>query len=138
MGKNMKNQKSQKVSFFGRIKNFFKAVAERRENEYSKRLLNLIVINSILMMWGTYILAWFGRVEIAEALSKTIATSIIAVVIGYLAKSVIENISKHTDTFGKNIEAKSAEDVIREAQERAAEFDDSAIDSENYNYNRDC
>lgn len=99
MGKNMKNQKSQKVSFFGRIKNFFKAVAERRENEYSKRLLNLIVINSILMMWGTYILAWFGRVEIAEALSKTIATSIIAVVIGYLAKSVIENISKHTDTF---------------------------------------
>lgn len=54
------------------------------------------------MMWGTYVLAWYGKTEIAETLSKTIATSIIAVVVGYLAKSVIENISKHTDTFGKN------------------------------------
>lgn len=81
---------------------FFKRISKKREAEYSKRLLNRIVNSSILMMWATYILAWCGKTEVAETLSKTIATSIIAVVVGYLAKSVIENISKHTDTFGKN------------------------------------
>ena len=54
------------------------------------------------MMWATYILAWFGKTEIAESLSKTIATSIIAVVIGYLVKSAFENISKYTTAFGEN------------------------------------
>ena len=58
------------------------------------------------MMWATYILAWCGKTDVVETLSKTIATSIIAVVVGYLAKSVIENISKHTNTFKKNLDAK--------------------------------
>lgn len=93
---------NKKKNFAYRVAGFFKSIFKKRDKEYSKRLLTKIVNNSILMMWGTYVLAWFGRTEIAEALSKTIATSIIAVVVGYLAKSVIENISKHTDTFGKN------------------------------------
>lgn len=76
----------------------------RKDKEYSKRMLTKIVNNSMLMMWASYVLAWFGKVEIAEALSKTIATSIIAVVVGYLAKSVIENISKNTTAFGSNIQ----------------------------------
>lgn len=100
------------------IGKFFKKVFKRRDEEYSKRLLTRIVNNSILMMWGTYVLAWYGKTEIAETLSKTIAASIIAVVVGYLAKSVIENISKHTDTFGKNI------DIIQPET--------------NVNINRDC
>lgn len=77
------------------------------DKEYSKRLLTKIVNHALLMMWGTYILAWFDKIAIAETLSKTIATSIIAVVVGYLAKSVIENISKHTAAFGKNIDCAS-------------------------------
>lgn len=88
---------------------FFKRISKKREAEYSKRLLNRIVNSSILMMWATYILAWFGKTEVAETLSKTIATSIIAVVVGYLAKSVIENISKHTNTFGKNIDTSGSD-----------------------------
>lgn len=82
-------------------------MAKKRKNikdkEYSKRMLTKIVNNSMLMMWASYVLAWFGKVDIAEALSKTIATSIIAVVVGYLAKSVIENISKNTTAFGQNV-----------------------------------
>lgn len=73
---------------------------KKSETEYSKRLLDRIINHSIFMMWATYILAWFGKTEVAETLSKTIATSIIAVVVGYLAKSVIENISKNTNAFG--------------------------------------
>ena len=80
-----------------------KALIKKRDEEYSKRMLSKIINHSLWMLWGTYILAWFGKTEIAESLSKTIATSIIAVVVGYLAKSVIENLSKYTNTFGENI-----------------------------------
>ena len=95
-------KRKKKTKLSSRIAKFFKKISKKREKEYSKRLLSRIVNSSILMMWGTYVLAWYGKIEIAETLSKTIAASIIAVVVGYLAKSVIENISKHTDTFGRN------------------------------------
>lgn len=126
--------KPRKISaFFSRIKNFFSAHAKKKEKEYSKRLLDRIITHSMLMMWASYILAWFGRIDIAEALSQTIATAIIAVVVGYLAKSVIENISKHTTAFGTNIN--DAESVIKEAQERALGYKQN---SESTNINRDC
>ena len=126
--------KPRKISaFFSRIKNFFSAHAKRKEKEYSKRLLDRIITHSMLMMWASYILAWFGRIDIAEALSQTIATAIITVVVGYLAKSVIENISKHTTAFGTNIN--DAESVIKEAQERALGYKQN---SESTNINRDC
>lgn len=73
-----------------------------KEKEYSKRMLTKIINHSLLMMWMSYALAWFGKFEIAETLSKTIASSIIAVAIGYFAKSTLENISKNTDLFKKN------------------------------------
>lgn len=128
----MAKKKKKKVKLTSRIAKFFKSIAAKREKEYSKRLLTRIVNSSILMMWGTYVLAWYGKTEIAETLSKTIAASIIAVVVGYLAKSVIENISKHTDTFGKNDKV-SIEDVIKQAQEQAENFDIPYV-----NTNRDC
>lgn len=74
-----------------------------KDKEYSKRMLTKIINNSMFMMWGTYILAWFDHAEIAETLSKTIASSVIAVAIGYFAKSALENISKHTTAFGENV-----------------------------------
>lgn len=76
---------------------------KKREKEYSKRMLTKIVNNSLLMMWASYILAYIGRVDIAETLSKTIASSVIAIAIGYFAKSAVENISKNTTAFGENI-----------------------------------
>ena len=114
---NKKTQNSKKSKLSYRIAKKIKSVLKKREKEYSKRLLNRIVNSSILMLWGTYILAWFDKTEIAETLSKTIVTSVIAVVVGYLAKSVIENISKNTTAFGDNINQKT----------------DSVIDTEDYN-----
>lgn len=84
-----------------KLKQLIQNFKDKREKEYSKRLLTKILNHSVLMMWGTYILAWFGKEEIAESLSKTIATSIIAIIVGYLTKSVIENVSKNTDIFQK-------------------------------------
>lgn len=128
----MARRKRNKAKITTRIGRFFKSITEKREKEYSKRLLTRIVNSSILMMWGTYVLAWYGRTDIAESLSKTIVTSIIAVVVGYLVKSVIENISKHTDTFGKN-DTFRIEEVIKEAQLRSEEFNTPPE-----NMNRDC
>lgn len=96
-------KKNKKKSIFARIKAFFKKIDKKRDSEYSKRLLTKIVNHSLLMMWASYVLAWYGKTEIAETLSKTIASAVIAVVVGYLAKSVIENLSKNTTCFGQNI-----------------------------------
>ena len=93
-----------KKTIFVRIAACFKKITKKRDSEYSKRLLTKIVNHSLLMMWASYILAWYGKIQIAETLSKTIASAIIAVVVGYLAKSVIENISKNTTCFGQNID----------------------------------
>ena len=68
---------------------------EEQALEYHKRLLNFIIINSIGMMWMSYVLAWFNHEEIAESLSNTVATSIVAVVIPYLITKTIENVSKY-------------------------------------------
>lgn len=63
--------------------------------EYHKKMLNFILINSIAMMWCSYILAWFGRTAIAETLSKTVASAIVGVVIPYFITKTIENVSKY-------------------------------------------
>lgn len=101
------------------IKNTIVTIINKRDSEYSKRMLTKIVNHSMLMMWASYVLAWFGKTEIAEALSKTIATSVIAVVVGYLAKSVLENISKHTDTFGRNVDQVYIDQIVEDKTENA-------------------
>lgn len=99
----MSKKTNEKRNIFTRLKTFFKKIDKKRDSEYSKRLLTKITNHSLFMMWASYILAWYGKAEIAETLSKTIASTIIAVVVGYLAKSVIENLSKNTTCFGQNI-----------------------------------
>lgn len=114
-----------KSKLWANIKRTFRKFTRKRDKEYSKRMLTKIIDNSLLMMWGTYVLAWFDKIDIAESLSKTIATSIIAVVVGYLAKSVIENISKNTTAFGQNVTP------VTPACD--PDEDDTIL-----NYNRDC
>lgn len=87
---------------FTKFREWIQNISKKKDKEYSKRLLNRIVNNSILMMWASYILAFLGMTQIAETLSSTIASTIIAVVVGYLVKSTVENISKYTNIFDKN------------------------------------
>lgn len=80
---------------FKKIKEWWIGFKEEQALEYHKRLLNFIIVNSIGMMWMSYVLAWFDHEEIAESLSNTVATSIVAVVIPYLITKTIENVSKY-------------------------------------------
>lgn len=86
-----------------RLKLFIRRQRRRKDKEFSKRIINRVVNCCLIFMFLSYVLAWFGKVEIAESLSVAIATTTIVTAIGYMCKSTIENISKYTDAFGRNI-----------------------------------
>ena len=68
---------------------------KKEKTEMSKKIVLLCILNGVAWVWCSYILAYLGRADIAEALSKTAITEIIGVVLIYCIKSLFENISKH-------------------------------------------
>ncbi len=62
---------------------------------FSKWIIRAALIQGFLMMWASYALAFFNRVQIAETLSRAVCTEIVAVVLGYYLKSGVENLSKY-------------------------------------------
>lgn len=76
---------------------------QKKTSTTTKLIVWFLLVNSVLWVWCSYILAWFGRGEIAEALSKVVVTEVIAVFAGYAVKALLENISKHTTSFGENV-----------------------------------
>lgn len=67
----------------------------KEKHTTTKRIVWLCLINGILWVWCSYVLAWFERDAIAENLSKVAITEIIGVVLVYCLKSLFENISKN-------------------------------------------
>ena len=65
------------------------------KKEYCKTLVGFCAINGVAWVWCSYILAYLGRAQIAEELSKIAVTEIVAVVLVYALKSLFENLSKH-------------------------------------------
>ena len=61
----------------------------------TKRALWFCLGNGVGWVWCSYALAFLGRTEIAESLSRTAVTEIIGVVLAYAIKSVLENLSKN-------------------------------------------
>lgn len=72
----------------------------------TKLIVWFLLANSVLWVWCSYILAWYGREDIAEALSKVVVTEVIAVFATYAVKALFENISKNTTAFGENVKKK--------------------------------
>lgn len=71
---------------------------------FTKIAIGFVLINSELQIWASYVLAFLGRDAIAEALSQQIVITIIGTMVGYFVKSLVENLSKYTALFGKNLE----------------------------------
>jgi hypothetical protein len=61
----------------------------------TKKLVWLCLGNGVAWVWCSYLLAYMGRSEIAEGLSKSAVTEIIGVVLVYAVKSLAENLSKN-------------------------------------------
>ena len=61
----------------------------------TKRVVWFCLGNGVAWVWCSYILAYLGRGEIAESLSKVAITEIVGVVLVYAVKSLAENLSKN-------------------------------------------
>lgn len=74
--------------------------------ETMKAIVWLCLCNGCAWVWCSYLLAYLGRTEIAQDLSKVALTEIIAVILAYAIKSILENLSKHNKWPDKDQEDK--------------------------------
>jgi hypothetical protein len=63
--------------------------------EFSKLIVIGLLLNGIAWTWCSYLLAYLGRGEIAETLSKTVVVEILGVLLVYSLKALFENLSKN-------------------------------------------
>lgn len=88
-----------------------KHLAQKDKATTTKRVVWFCVINGVAWVWSSYLLAYLGRQDIAESLSKTAVSEIIAVVLLYCLKSLFEK-REGFGAVGKKKEA--AEEVLRD------------------------
>ena len=69
----------------------------KKKRTTTKLVVWACLINGFAWVWCSYLLAYLGRAEIAESLSKVAITEIIGVVLVYSLKSLAENLSKNND-----------------------------------------
>lgn len=69
----------------------------KKKRTTTKLVVWACLINGFAWVWCSYLLAYLGRAEIAESLSKVAITEIIGVVLVYSLKSLMENLSKNND-----------------------------------------
>ena len=74
----------------------------------TKLIVIFCLVNGILWVWCSYLLAYLDRIEIAEELSKVAVTEIIAVVLIYCLKSLFENLAKYNDWLDKSNKVSSS------------------------------
>ena len=69
----------------------------KRKHTTTKLVVWACLSNGFAWVWCSYLLAYLGRAEIAESLSKVAITEIIGVVLVYSLKSLAENLSKNNE-----------------------------------------
>lgn len=74
----------------------------------TKLIVIFCLVNGILWVWCSYLLAYLDRTKIAEELSKVAVTEIIAVVLIYCLKSLFENLAKYNDWLDKSDKVSSS------------------------------
>lgn len=77
----------------------------------TKRAVWFCLVNGVLWVWCSYLLAYLGRSAIAESLSKVAITEIVSVFLTYALKSLFENLSKNNSWPDKG----SGDEVKRDA-----------------------
>lgn len=70
---------------------------KQAKTETMKAVVWLILVNACAWVWCSYLLAYLGRVEIAESLSEVALKTIIGTMFTYGAKSLVENLSKNNN-----------------------------------------
>ena len=70
---------------------------KRAKTETMKAVGWFCLCNGCAWVWCSYLLAYLGRAEIAESRAQVALTEIVAVVLAYAIKSVVENLSKNNN-----------------------------------------
>ena len=83
-------------------------IQTRSNTTTSKAVVWFCLLNGVAWVWCSYLLAYLGRSEIAESLSKVALTEIVAVVFTYSLKALFENLSKN-NTWPDKPESKTIE-----------------------------
>lgn len=81
----------------------------------TKAVVWLCLVNGIGWVWCSYLLAWCGRTEIAESLSRAAVTEILGVVLAYCLKSLTENISKNNRWPDRSEQENTPDNADRDA-----------------------
>ena len=68
--------------------------SKRGRTETMKAAVWLCLFNGCAWVWCSYLLAYLGREQIAEQLSGKAVTEIIAVILAYAIKSLVERVAK--------------------------------------------
>lgn len=67
-----------------------KIVFDGKSSTYSKKWVSRLLACGCIWITLSYVLAFMDKVQIAESLSSTVATVVIATILGYLCKSFFE------------------------------------------------
>lgn len=78
-----------------------------KPKETSKLIVWFLLANGVSWVWCSYILAYLGRADIAESLSKVALTEIVSVTLGYYLKAAFEQMSKNNRWPDKPVENKT-------------------------------
>lgn len=78
-----------------------------KPKETSKLIVWFLLANGVAWVWCSYILAYLGRADIAESLSKVALTEIVSVTLGYYLKAAFEQMSKNNRWPDKPVENKT-------------------------------
>lgn len=73
----------------------------------TKQLIWIFSINGILWIWCSYLLAFLGRDQIAEALSTNVCSIVIGQMGFYLVTKTVENLSKFNPILNGSVSIKN-------------------------------
>ena len=98
----------------------------------TKLIMWVLIINGILWIWCSYILAFMDKPQIAEALSSNVCTVIIGQIVSYFISKTIENVFKFNNIGGPATATPiSAQPITTNKEETINEPADNTSD-ENY------
>ncbi|MBQ7240285.1 MAG: hypothetical protein IJS56_02490 [Bacilli bacterium] len=121
-----------------------KVLKEEKGLSFTKKIVLFLLINAELQIWASYILAYFDKVAIAEALSTQVVITVLGAFITYGVKSLFENLSKYSKAFNpvdfnpsgdiitdenytEDAESYNLSDVMNEFNDDYRDYDDNVV-----------
>lgn len=121
-----------------------KDLKEEKGLSFTKKIVLFLLINAELQIWASYVLAYFDKVAIAEALSTQVVITVLGAFITYGVKALFENLSKYSKFFNsvefepngdivtdenytEDAESYNSSDIMNEFNDDYRDYDDNVV-----------